>query len=28
LDVKNFVASNTQWKSWCTPRIICFTKAS
>ena len=26
LTVNNFVATNTQWKSWCTARILCFNK--
>jgi len=24
LAVNNFVTTTTQWKSWCTTRIICF----
>jgi len=27
LAVKNFVATNTQWKSWYIATIICFNKS-
>ena len=27
LAAKNFVATNTQWKSWYTARILCFNKS-
>ena len=27
LTVNSFVATNNQWKSWYTPRIICFNKS-
>jgi len=27
LAVNNFVATSTQWKSWCTARILCFNRS-